>query len=111
LIQESRPSLAIPATESTRTTYSIDPLRMFLHLGWDGVYMDAIEASAKIRESFSLADQIVPTVMVPGRLPVGDRLMIVGSDFYGSYWSAPGKSRSKERSGSKGPAEVLTEVL
>jgi hypothetical protein len=39
-----------------------------------------------------------------------DRFDEVGSDFYGSYWSAPGRSHSK-KSGSEGPADVLTEVL
>jgi hypothetical protein len=87
------------------------PLRMFLHLGWGGVYMDADAAASKIRECFSLADQIVPAATTVGKLAAGERLTIVGSDFYGSYWSAPGQSRQKERGGSRGPAEVLTEVL
>jgi len=87
------------------------PLRMFLHLGWGGVYMDADEAAFKVRECFSLADQIVPATMTVGKFAAGEWLTIVGSDFYGSYWSAPGQSRHKERSGSKGPAEVLAEVL
>jgi hypothetical protein len=87
------------------------PLRMFLHLGWGGVYMDVDAAASKIQECFSLADEIVPTGMMVGKLGAGERLTVVGSDFYGSYWAAPGKSRQKEGRGSKGPAEVLTEVL
>jgi hypothetical protein len=87
------------------------PLRMFLHLGWGGVYMDSDAAASKIRECFSLADEIVPAAMTVGKLGAGERLTIVGSDFYGSYWSASGQSRQKERRGSKGPAEVLAEVL
>jgi hypothetical protein len=87
------------------------PLRMFLHLGYGGVYMDADAAASKIRECFSLADEIVPAAMMVGKLGAGERLTIVGSDFYGSYWAAPGQSRQKERTGSKGPAEVLTEVF
>ena len=86
------------------------PLRMFLHLGWGGVYMDGERAAAQIRDCFSVADQIVPATTV-GRLGTGDRLRIVGSDFYGSYWSGPGQSHHKERRGSKGPAQVLAEVL
>ncbi len=84
---------------------------MFLHLGWGGAYMDADAAARQIRECFSLADEIVPAAKKEGKLWAGEWLTVVGSDFYGSYWSAPGQSRQKERSGSKGPVEVLTEVL
>jgi hypothetical protein len=87
------------------------PLRMFLHLGWGGVYMDADAAASKIRECFSLADEIVRAAMAAGKLAGGERLTIVGSDFYGSYWSAAGQSKQKERRRFKGPAEVLAEVL
>lgn len=86
-------------------------LRMLLHLGWGGVYMGADAATDNIRECFSLADQIVPAALAAGRLGADGRLTVVGSDFYGSYWSAPGQSRQKERSDSKAPAEVLAEVL
>lgn len=89
----------------------VGPLRMFLHLGWGGVYMDADAAAGNIRECFSLADQIVPAAMTVGRLGAGDRLTVVGSNFYGSHWSAPDQSRQKERKGSPSPAEVLAEVL
>jgi hypothetical protein len=87
------------------------PLRMFLHLGWGGVYMDADAAAGNIRQCFSLADQIVPAAMTVGRLGAGDRLTVVGADFYGSYWLAPEQSRQKESRDSKGPAEILAEVL
>jgi hypothetical protein len=87
------------------------PLRMFLHLGWGGVYMDADAATSKIRECFSLADKVVPAATTAGKFVAGQWLTIVASDFYGSYWSAPGLSRSTVRKGSKGLAEVLTEVL
>ncbi len=87
------------------------PLRLFLHLGWGGVYMDAEAAASKIRECFSLADEIVPTAMTSDKFAANERLIIVGSDFYGSYWSAPGQTRQKERRGEQGPAEVLIEVL
>lgn len=87
------------------------PLRLFLHLGWGGVYMDADAAASKIQECFSLADQIVAAAMTAGKLGAGERLTIVGSDFYDSYWSAPGQSRQKDAWGEEGPADVLTEVL
>jgi len=85
-------------------------LRMFLHLGWGGVYMDAKADATKIRDCFSLADEIVPAVKNAGRLRIDERLTIVGSDFYGSYWEvSPGIDERK--SGSKKPAEILAEVL
>lgn len=66
------------------------PLRLFLHLGWGGAYMDTDACASQIRECFSLSDQIVSaTPSIEDRLQ-NSRLIIVGSDFYGSYWSAPG---------------------
>ena len=85
-------------------------LRMFLHLGWGGVYMDARKARDQIRDCFSLADDIIPAVQTGARLRAGDRLTIVGSDFYGSYWSVPGR-RDREKAAKFSPAEVLGEVL
>lgn len=65
------------------------PLRLFLHLGWGGVYMDAEADASNVRECFSLANEIVVATMVSRRFALDERLTIVGSDFYGSYWSAP----------------------
>ena len=88
------------------------PLGMFLHLGWGGVYMDAKKAVAEICGCFSLADGIVLAAKTSGKLQAGARLKIVGSDFYGSYWSVSGERGRKEDTDSKeGPAQVLTEVL
>jgi hypothetical protein len=87
------------------------PLRMFLHLGWGGIYMDTDAAASKIRECFSLADEIVPAAVKVESLVAGEHLTIVGSDFYGSYWSAPGHGRRKETRNDKDPVEVLTEVI
>jgi hypothetical protein len=86
-------------------------LRLLLHLEWGGVFMDADAAAAKIRDCFSLADQIVPVAMTSEKIAAGEALTIVGSDFYGSYWSAPGQSRQKGRRSDRGPAEILAEVL
>ena len=58
--------------------------RMFLHFGWGGVYMDARKQADQLRDCFSLADDIVLAVQPVARLRAGDRLTIVGSDFYGS---------------------------
>jgi hypothetical protein len=87
------------------------PLRMFLHLGWGGVYRDADADASKIRECFTLADEIVPVAMTSGKLAASELLTIVASDFYGSYWSAPGQRGQKEGRADRDPAEVLTEVL
>lgn len=82
-------------------------LRMFLHLAWGGMYMDTEQTAADIRDCFSLADKIVSAVKTVSPLQPSDRLLIVGSDFYGSYWCAPGKSRRE----ADRPAEVLAGVL
>ena len=87
------------------------PLNLFLQLAWGGVYMDADASASWIRECFSLADEIVPAVRGAERLSAGERLTIVGSDFYGSYWSAPEQGRQKEIANDKNSKEVLTEVL
>ncbi len=87
------------------------PLRMFLHLGWGGVYMDADEGAATIRECFSLADKIVSAVTPLESLGAGGRLKIVGSDFYGSHWSAPGQFHREAGGSVPGPADVLAEAL
>jgi hypothetical protein len=52
-------------------------LRMFLHLGWGGVYMDRGEAEATIRDCFSMADQVVPAAQSVGSFQPGERLMVV----------------------------------
>jgi hypothetical protein len=82
-------------------------LRMFLFLGWGGVYMDATESAAQIKLCFSLADDIVRSLAnnsQPGRVT------IVASDFLGSYWSGP-RIRRKRKRDSLQPAVVLGEVL
>ncbi len=91
-------------------------LRMFLHLGWGGIYMDKKEDAATIRDCFSIADQIVRVAQSVESFPAGEHLTIVGSDFYGSYWLPPGKTRlgkDLDRQGSLDvkPQEVLTEAL
>jgi hypothetical protein len=91
-------------------------LRMFLHLGWGGVYMDATAAAARIRDCFSIADQVVAAAQSVGRFQAGERLTVVGSDFYGSYWLPAEKSRRGKVAGRKDrldvtPLQVLTEAL
>ncbi|KAF0155733.1 MAG: hypothetical protein FD159_2034 [Syntrophaceae bacterium] len=86
-------------------------LGLFLHLGWGGVHMDADKESTKIRECFSLADQIVLALKNLESLGEKDRFLVVVSDFYGSYWLPPGRSRHGRDAVSEDPTEVLTEVL
>jgi hypothetical protein len=89
-------------------------LRMFLHLGWGGVYGDKEKDVATIRACFSKADKIVQA-MVQGAagFQTGEYLTVVGSDFYGSYWSPPGASRGRKevKPNDVSPPEMLTEVL
>jgi hypothetical protein len=88
-------------------------LRLFLHLGWGGAYMDKEADAKKIRDCFLLVDEIVATARDVGRVPLGGRLLVVGSDFYGSYWLPPGKIRrgpDEAADDHKAPAEVLAEV-
>jgi hypothetical protein len=88
------------------------PLRMFLYLGWGGVHMDAEASAAKVRQCFSLADKIVSAMASEGRLATDEQLRIVCSDFYGSYWLAPGHCYETHTSRCVGPpADVLGEVL
>jgi hypothetical protein len=91
-------------------------LRMFLHLGWGGVYDNGKEP-AKIRACFLKADEVVQA-MVHGAagFHTGERLTVVGSDFYGSYWIPPGPGRQRieigrDRPSVESPLAALTEVL
>ena len=86
-------------------------LRMFLHLGWGGVYMDKKAVAANIRNCFSLADKIVSAAQGVGRFRAGEYLTVVGSDSYGSYWLAPGETCHEKDVGRKDTLEVLTEAL
>lgn len=82
-------------------------LRMFLHLGWGGVYMNAKAAASQIAECFSLADQIV--LRAPKRLAANERLIIVISDFYGSYWLKPAQ-KLEEKGTFNGSAEDASAI-
>jgi hypothetical protein len=84
-----------------------NPLRMFLHLGWGGVYMDAGATATWVRDCFSVADQVVLAAQAE-RFRPGEWLTVVGSDFYGSYWLPPGENRRREAEGHEGPLKVLT---
>ena len=87
------------------------PLRLFLHLGWGGAYMDAEASAALIRDCFLIADQIVSASQRAAPVLAGERLTVVVSDTYGSYWLPPGVSQMSEDSVQNDPLEVLNEVL
>lgn len=92
------------------------PLRMFLHLGWGGVYEDHEEEADKILACFLKADEVVQaTVQGAARFHTGDRLTVVGSDFYGSYWIPPGAGGQKKKIHTntevESPLAAFTEVL
>jgi hypothetical protein len=85
------------------------PLRMFLFLGWGGAYMDNQKEASKIKECFSLANRI--SKASAQKLHTDSRLMIVVSDFYGSYWSPHVNAGRVKLSDTKTPQQVLREVL
>jgi hypothetical protein len=73
--------------------------------------MNAEAESAKVRGCFLTADQIVSKAQGLAGLQAGERMTIVGSDFYGSYWLPPGESREETIEGKEGPLKVLTQAL
>ena len=86
-------------------------LRMFLHLGWGGVYMDPEVAACTIRDCFSVGDQIVEAAQGVGKFEAGEYVTVVASDFHGSYWFPPRKGHKAEHEGrTEGPVVVLTEA-
>ncbi len=73
----------------------LGPLRLFLFLGWGGVYMNPTAASALIGRCFSKADEIAVAADKCPKLRNGGRLTVVASDSYDSYWEAPGRRKSR----------------
>ena len=88
-----------------------DSLRMFVQLGWGGLYSDWEEDAARIRDCFSLADQIASVAKTVGRFKVGNHLTVVVSNFAGSYWLPPGKTHRENDKLCDDPLAVLKEVL
>jgi hypothetical protein len=86
-------------------------LQMFLHLGWGGLYMNVRETTTKIRKCFSLADKIIMVMCTVGTFQLENKLTIVASDFYKSYWFKPGKKLDAGGDRFQKPVELLTEVL
>ena len=88
-----------------------DSLRMFLQLGWGGIYSDEGKDASRIRDCFSLADQIASVAKTIGRFQAGNHLTVVVSNFGGSYWLPPGKTRRENDKLCDDPLAVLKEVL
>lgn len=86
-------------------------LRLFLHIGWGGGYMDAEASACTIRDCFALADRLVLAAQSAGKFQAGERLTVVGSDFYGSYWLPPEENLRREAKSRDGPLDVLTQAL
>jgi hypothetical protein len=86
-------------------------LRLFLHLGWGGAYMDSQEATDQVRECFALADEIVAGVKAGVEPQTSRTLTIVCSDFYGSYWHVGRDTPSGHDDDLRRPVDVLTEAL
>jgi hypothetical protein len=85
------------------------PLRLFLFLGWGGVYMDNEETITNITICFNLAEEIIKAAQEKLRLEFP--LTIIVSDFYGTYWSHDENDGKITLSHSKAPQEILGEAL
>jgi hypothetical protein len=86
-------------------------MRIFLRLGWGGAYANAEKDAATIRECFSLADRVVTASENRAKFQLGEHLIIVESDFCGSYWLRPGERRQRKRDDRVSPAQVITQAL
>ena len=86
-------------------------LNLFLQLPWGGVYEDSKESKADIRKCFGVASRLVRRVASGAQ--TSGTLTVVGSGFYGSYWSVGDGCPLSEgdSSSSVAPLEVLTEAL
>ena len=89
------------------------PLRLFLQVGWGGVYMDAPKVTEEVNRCFALVGQLVPaveTAVRARRLRADDRLLVAASEFSGCYWIKPGEEK-KQRIPGDNPWLALTTVL
>lgn len=67
-------------------------LCILVQVGWGGAYMGERE-TARQRETFAVCDDIVAAAarVPPGRIPSGQRVIVVASSFYGGRWARPGE--------------------
>jgi hypothetical protein len=88
------------------------PLRLFLQIGWGGVYMDTLQARRDINQSFALAGRVVEAVdalVRTRRWPRRKRLIIAASGFGGSYWTTSPRGPALGRD--MQPQQILEEAL
>ncbi|HMP89883.1 MAG TPA: hypothetical protein PJ991_06765 [Kiritimatiellia bacterium] len=83
-------------------------LRIFLYIGWGGIYMNSRKAKGLIRDCFALADGITNTAQV--KLQTNDLLTVVASDSYGGCWATNHAIDMAKLSVRKLPQEVLVEA-
>ena len=94
-------------------------LALFLFLGWGGIYMDNHEKTDNINQCFKIAEKITKLLEGSNQFPKNQRMIIVGSDFYGSYWYKPKDKISQTYTymsptdllNAPSPSEILTEAL
>jgi hypothetical protein len=87
------------------------PLRLFLQLAWGGIYMNQRQTTVAVNQCFKLVSKLLELVEKQRQRNFwsNNRMLIVASDFYGSYWRRDGTS---EREGqNKKPGEFLKLVL
>ncbi len=87
-------------------------LRLFLHLGWGGAYMDGEAATAQVRQCLATADRIVTAATGRGR-PGDAPTTIVVAGLGQSRWAmSQGPDASPSLADDpRPPAEVLAELL
>ncbi len=73
----------------------LGPLRVFLQIGWGGVYEDRSAATARVNNCGSLARELIVAAAKAsrrGRLRSSVRLTVVASDVYRGFCRFPGES-------------------
>lgn len=71
-------------------------LRLFLQMPWGGAYMDNEACKEDIARCFESADRLC-ALWGHAREPAAGKLYIIGSGFYGSYWTRPGEAQRRCR--------------
>jgi hypothetical protein len=74
-------------------------------------HLPSDSADVARRKCFAMADRLVQEAEVVGKLDHNERLAVVVSDFYGSYWMAPGQKRPKPEEGREKLGGVLKEAI
>ena len=66
------------------------PLALFLQIAWGGAYMEEKEAAREISLRFAQAEELIQAVAVAqrkGSFQPDERLVVVFTEFYDSYWT------------------------